>query len=760
MATTTPPRRPWFRRINAPLWAALVSTILCALLYTVHRAGILEVPGLTSWEQRSIDIRFQVRGPAPLKDDRVIIVALDNATRQGMPSLWQNRRGFAELIRKISASSPRAFGIDAFFAAPEINLSPRTVTEVRRARAELAAQTEPLSAAAAVASSALEKVDEETRGDALLADAVRDSEPLVLALLFYLGGSPLPPGSPERPGAEHGRIDESVFLDQPIGQRPPRASGAVVPLPAIGEQTKHMGHVNVRHDSDGMVREAPLVIESGGRFYQSLSLKLTSMELGATTSYASGDTFVSLGDRKIPLDTQTFARIAYLGPNKTFPRISAMDVMQSEAPHPALHDKIVLLGYTDSARDKITTPLERRLDGVELHATLIHNMLHGELLRHTGASVTILVILFFGGLLALLQLRSVRKRGVWMLGLGSLVLFISYCVAAQLIFAKSNLVIEVAAPLLSALVITLTALTIALATEGREKAQIRSAFGQYLQSTLVERLIQDPDRLRLGGQRQELTVLFSDIRGFSRFSEQLAPELLSDFLNEYLTPMTELVMEDAGMLDKYIGDAVMAVYGAPLHVEDHAIRACRTALSMQAALAPLNDSWKQKGLPEIRIGIGINTGEMSVGNMGSQRRFDYTVMGDAVNLGARLESLTKSYNVGILVGEETRRLARTHYAFREIDRVRVLGRSAAASVYELTGTASAPGFTDAQQTLFAQGLAAYRDQDWKVCEERLTAFLAEVPGDGPSTTLLERLDDLRSTDLGETWDGVFDQRVK
>ncbi len=759
MPKTTPPRRPWFRRVNAPLWSALLATVLCTLLYIGHRAGVAEVPGLTAWELRSIDIRFHVRGTAPLKDDRVVIVALDNETRQGMPSLWQNRRGFAELIRKISDSKPRAFGIDAFFAAPEINLSRETVASVREARSKLS-EAGDLSPAATLAGAALAQVDEETRGDAVLADAVDDSEPLVLALLFYLGGTPLEPGSAERPGVAQGRVDESAFLDQPTGQRPPRASGVVAPLPSIGEKTRQMGHVNVRHDADGMVREAPLVIESAGRFYQSLSLKLTSMELGVTTSYASGDHFVTLGETKIPLDSQTFARIAYLGPNKTFPRISAMEVMQSEGPHPALQDKLVLLGYTDSARDKITTPLERRLDGVELHATLIHNLLHGELLKHTGASTTIAIILLFGGLLALLQLRSLRKRGAWMMGVGSLVLFIAFCIAAQLIFSRLHLVIEVVAPLLSALFILLTALTTALATEGREKAQIRSAFGQYLQSTLVERLLQNPESLRLGGQRRELTVLFSDIRGFSRFSEQLEPELLSDFLNEYLTPMTELVMQDAGMLDKYIGDAVMAVYGAPLRIEDHATRACGTALAMQEALAPLNESWKTRGLPEVRIGIGINTGAMSVGNMGSQRRFDYTVMGDAVNLGARLEGLTKSYKVGILVGETTRRAASEGFVFREVDRVRVLGRSAAASVYELCGTTSAPGLSQEQRDLFAQGLAAYREQDWDRCENTLRQLLQELPQDGPSETLLERLSELRKATLGSEWDGVFDQRVK
>ena len=219
-------------------------------------------------------------------------------------------------------------------------------------------------------------------------------------------------------------------------------------------------------------------------------------------------------------------------------------------------------------------------------------------------------------------------------------------------------------------------------------------------------------------------------------------------------------MRDSGMLDKYIGDAVMAVYGAPLPIDDHATRACGTALAMIEALRPLNASWQQRGLPEIRIGIGINTGAMSVGNMGSQRRFDYTVMGDAVNLGARLESLTKSYRVEVLVGEATMQAAQHAFVFREVDRVRVIGRAAAASVYELCGTRAAPALSADDLACFAEGLEAYRAQSWLRCTERLGRFLEAHPDDGPSQTLLDRVPQLRAAELDADWDGVFDQRSK
>jgi adenylate cyclase len=277
---------------------------------------------------------------------------------------------------------------------------------------------------------------------------------------------------------------------------------------------------------------------------------------------------------------------------------------------------------------------------------------------------------------------------------------------------------------------------------------------------LIEKLLQDPERLRLGGQRRELTVLFSDIRNFSRFSEKLEPDVLSDLLNEYLTPMTDIVMDNSGMLDKYIGDAVMAVYGAPVPLDDHAERACESALLMLKKLGPLNEFWSKEGLPEIKIGIGINTGPMSVGNMGSQARFDYTVMGDSVNLGARLESLTKTYKVGVLVGEATQKAAEARFIFREIDSVRVIGRSASARVYQLCGSKDDSPFTEDDLALFQRGLDAYRDREWQESTECFDRFLQEHPEDGPAQTLGNRIASLKAQDLGPDWDGVYEQSNK
>jgi adenylate cyclase len=281
-----------------------------------------------------------------------------------------------------------------------------------------------------------------------------------------------------------------------------------------------------------------------------------------------------------------------------------------------------------------------------------------------------------------------------------------------------------------------------------------------LQSTLIEKLLQDPERLKLGGQRRDLTVLFSDIRSFSSFSERLEPDELSDFLNEYLTPMTDIVMGNSGMLDKYIGDAVMAVYGAPVPMDDHAERACKSALLMMEKLVPLNKVWKEHDLPEIKIGIGINTGLMSVGNMGSEAHFDYTVMGDAVNLGARLEGLTKSYGLSILTGQATMKAATPAFTFREIDSVRVVGRSAAANVYELCGSKDDCPLSEADLSLYQEALGLYRKKEWDSALSSFRSFQEKHPKDGPTATMIERIQLLREEDLGEDWDGVFAQRGK
>jgi len=482
-----------------------------------------------------------------------------------------------------------------------------------------------------------------------------------------------------------------------------------------------------------------------------LGLAVALAELGASgdTRYLAGARTLRAAGRELPVTRGASLALDVLGPGG-IPRISAADVLAGTAPKAALAGKLVFVGLTYAASDKVATSLDRTADGVELHATLVENVLGDRLLRFTGDLALLAATLVLSAIVCTAQLRRVRRRP-WVPPVIALAAILAYVAFAGVMFARGA-VIAIAVPCVLAFTVLIAATVGGLATEGREKARLRAVFSQYVAGPVVDRILADPARARLGGERKELTVLFSDIRGFSLFSEQMPPEQLAAFLGEYLTPMTELVLASGGTLDKYIGDAVMAIWGAPIDVPDHASRACEVALKMQEALVGLNKTWARSGKPAVAIGIGINTGAMAVGNMGSAARFDYTVLGDQVNLGARLEALTKELGVGILVGEATARGAAGDFVFREIDVVRVKGRAGAVPVFELVGRKGDVTVDPA----FGEALALYRRRDLAAAR----AAFAALTGDPVAVVLAARCSVLAEHPPPEDWDGVYDQRSK
>lgn len=749
------------RKINAPLLAAVAATVVCAGMYAGDRAGCWSIPGVDRAELASVDVRFRVRGDRAPRSSDIVIVGLDDATHVRHPEVFQRRRGRAQLVRAIAAHGPRAIGLDMLFVAPEINLPAEVIAKVKAAAHELTHVGDELAPAARQAREALGAVLDAVRGDQLLAEAIRDAGTVVLALYFYAADGDAPRGFTEPAQLAGARFPEAAVVDQPRARSPLAARSAALPLPAIAEGTLATATINVTVDDDGSVRRVPLVWDYGGRYYMPLGLGMARRLLppGAELSYATGDTSVRFGDRALTVDARARAHLNYLRGFPSFPHISAADVLDGTVAPDALRDKLVFVGRTEEIEDRYPTPLDPLRPGVDIHATLAHNILHGELLHRGSAWSAIAAILILGGLIAALQLRAIRRHSNWIVGGGALLITAGYLVAAQLAFSRGLVLLDVVAPVASGVLVTLASLTAGLATEGRERAQLRAAFSQYVSDQVVERIATNPDLARLGGERRELSVLFSDIRGFSRLSEGLEPEVLSQVLNEYLTPMTEQVMRDGGMLDKYIGDAVMAVYGAPLEQPDHAARACRTALAMQRMMADINARFRARGWPEIAIGIGVNSGAMAVGNMGSAARFDYTVIGDAVNLSARLEALTKDYTTRILVGERTVELVGDAFVFRELDLVRVTGRGATARVFELVGTPGDASLSPAELAAFGEALAAYRAADWATAQDRFASFLRAHPDDGPTRVFLERVSALRARPPGD-WDGVYEQRGK
>jgi adenylate cyclase len=755
---------------NVPLLTAIVATLVCAGLLALH-LWLRPLPGLEALEGLSIDARFQLRGARAPASDRVVIVGLDDETRRQFPEVLQTRRGYARLIRALTAYDVKVIALDLYFNAPEVILGRELEADVRAAAAAAAsAGIAPANAASgddadetARLRALIVRIAEELRGDELLATAIAESRRVFLGAYFVAAGGEAAAEPAMLRLARHGDVGDSGGGGQ---RRPVRTTLVNFTLDEIGRGAIGAGAVNAFRDDDGVTRRVPVAIEYGGRHYMPLGLAVALYDMGAAgdTRYVVGERVLRAGGGggggaggggggaraiELPLTTAASMPLDVLGRGR-LPYVSAADVLAGRAAREALAGKLVFVGMTYASYDKVQTPLDKVADGVELHATLAENVLGRRVLSLAGPGAALVAMLVLCGVVIAAQLRRVRRKA-WVPPVIALVAIVAYAVFAQLVFAR-GVIVSVAPPIAFASLVLAAATIGGLATEGREKAYLRGVFSRYVSRAVVDRIIADPARAKLGGERKELTVLFSDIRGFSAFAEGMGPEALASFLGEYLTPMTELVLESGGTLDKYIGDAVMGFWAAPVDVPDHAARACEVALRMQEALVGLNARWKAEGKPEVAIGVGINTGTMSVGNMGTPARFDYTVLGDQVNLAARLEALTKEYGVQILVGEATASAAGAGFVFREVDVVRVKGRAGAAPVFELVGRAGVARVDERWE----KALTLYREREFASAQ----TLFAAMTGDDTAALMAKRCAALASSPPPDDWDGVYEQRSK
>ncbi len=728
---------------NVPLWTAIAATLVACIVSVVHVRG-KGLPGLAGLEGLAIDMRFKMRGPREPSTDRIVIVGIDDETHGR--GLTQTRRGYAQIVDAIAACKPKLMALDFFFQAPEELLPPELMADVKTLDERMRAEDMTGSTAELAMRSVLAKVAEELRGDDKLAIAIAKAKTVVLGAYFFEGDAA--GAAVEPPGLKTARLGQ--VADGGGGDpvlRPIQSRSVQFTRPEIAKGAVGAGAVNDLRDSDGVRRRMPLVVEYGGRHYMTLGLAMALADLGRPrdVTFVVGDSSLKVAEIELSLSRASSLQLDWLGPGK-LPRVGASELLDGKSCD-KVAGKLAFVGVTYAAYDKVLTPLDPTADGVELHATVAENVLGGQLLRGTGWLTTVLSTLLLCAIVCAAQLRGIRRRA-WMPPLLAIGAIGIYVVVALILFER-GLVIAMAAPIILTGAVLLAATIGGLATEGREKAYLRGVFGQYVSDQVVDRILADPSKARLGGERKELTVLFSDIRGFSQVAEGLPPERLAAFLGEYLSPMTDLVLASGGTLDKYIGDAVMAQWGAPIDLADHAARACEVALRMHEVLAELNRGWKAAGKHEIAIGIGVNTGPMAVGNMGSTARFEYTVLGDNVNLGSRLEALTKDYGVGILVGEATAKAAGDAFVFREIDRVRVKGRATAAPVFELVGRAGTK-----LDPAWAEALALYRAGTF------IEARHAFAKLDDAAAKIMTKRCEVLASDPPEEWDGVYEQRSK
>jgi adenylate cyclase len=442
-----------------------------------------------------------------------------------------------------------------------------------------------------------------------------------------------------------------------------------------------------------------------------------------------------------------------------FKRVSLADIYDNTFDKAAVKGKVVLIAVTAIGTfDQRVTPFSPNVPGTEVHAAAIQNMIDGRALKRPTLYVQIEMLLCLA-VAALFGLVLPRLTPAVSLAVFLAALVLWFVFDFFVLFPKDMWFHDL--PLALEMTLSWVGITVwGYLTTGRDKARLKKEFSTVLAPTVVDQLLKDPKLAGLGGMERELTVMFSDIRGFTTMSEKLSPEGLTQFLNEYLTPMTEILIQREGTLDKYMGDAIMAFWGAPIEQKDHAQRAALAALDMIEKLDELKKKWVAEGKPEIEIGIGLNSGLMRVGFMGSERMRNYTLLGDNVNLGSRLEGTNKNYGTRIIVSQTTYEKAKSVVHGRWLDAVRVKGKREPVQIYELIGKGAPPPEVATWIARFEEGMRLYQKQQWDEAEKAFHEVIRLRTEDPASELYLERVEHFRDEPPPENWDGVYEFKTK
>jgi len=717
---------------KAALVAAVVLVVTAVTQEPALRLGIIE-----RLELAAIDYRFSLRGviPLPLASSNVVIVEIAQDSFESMPERFPWPRSYyAHLLRNLKQAGARVVAFDLIFNG-----------------------TDNYSAA----------------NDSLFRAAIRESGLAVLA------------GKREQDSEEFVVTSSRENFGNMF----------------FGTDSA-LGLVNIRPDDDGVYRfyNTSFIVDTArgegfsvptfafaalNRFFDMPPMTVPSRD-GRGFQYAG---------RTIPAYDAAAMLINFYGPNGTVPHIKIQDVLDDESfttteeassgeqintfndpDYGLLHDgtfqnKIVLVGVTvPEYKDLFPVSLGRGrqrgdnlMYGVEIHANVIENVLRSNFIRTQPSATEILMVLALVALAFFVTslIKGLKTRHHLLLEIGGF-LFVGLittliAAVAVLLFNRMNYLLSVTPALLAVAGGYVASTTYHFVAERKQRLQIKSMFSTYVHPSLVEELVDHPERLVLGGKREELTVLFSDIEGFTSISQNMEPETLVSLLNEYLSVMSDIIFRNRGTLDKYVGDGIMAFWGAPIPQRDHAMLACASALQMRDALTELNRTWTPQDKPRINIRIGINTGPMVVGNMGATGKFAYTVMGDSVNVASRLEGANREYRTCIMVSEQTYSLVKESILGRKLDRIAVKGRSEAVTTYELIQLRERPVEPAYVQflTLYEEGLTLYFGRKWAEAQRTLHEALRLNPNDVPATLYHQRARTFEASPPPDNWDGVF-----
>ena len=742
-------------------WRRIAVTLIPLVFALMHASGILRIGVLQRLDDIIYDARLRATMPQTL-DERIVIVDIDEKSLAEVGRWPWGRNKLADVVNELLDRQKVALlGFDVVFAEADDSSGLKRLKQL----AQNEMRDQPGFA------DRLAQVQASLDYDAVFAKAI-EKRPVVMGYYF----------TSDRDGRVNGVLPPPVMGPESLQGRPIKFTswnGYGANIDSIAKAAPMGGFFNSITEGDGVVRSIPLLAEYKGQYYESLSLAMFRALVGLPNvepgfpqekflarNYQGLESILLKQGAKtlaIPVDDRVATLVPFRGTGGvrggSFRYISAADVLAGRVAPGSLKDKIVLLGTTaPGLLDLRVTPVGETYPGVETHANVISGFLDGKVFVKPDYAIGFeVVMLVLSGLtlaLALPMLSAPKAVAASVVVIGALVslnfwLYLSY-----------GLVL----PLASALAMGVTAFALNMSygyfVESKSKRELANLFGTYVPPELVDEMVKNPDSYSMKATTKELTVMFCDMRGFTKMSETMEPTQLQSLLNSVFSRLTDLIRNNRGTIDKYMGDCVMAFWGAPVDTPDHASLAVKTALEMAHAVRRLNEEHREKGLPEIGIGIGLNTGTMCVGDMGSDIRRSYTVIGDSVNLGSRLEGLSKTYGVDIVVSQSTRKLA-NDFAWQELDKVRVKGKDNAVAIFSPLATVGKIEMTDvAELKTWGLTLKAYRMQEWDQCDVQLLNLQRMNAKKYLYQLYAERVASMRLLPFDPEWDGATNFQTK
>ena len=724
------------------------------LVLVFHASGSMNMPLLDNLNRQAYDFLLKLSLQND-EDPRIVIIDIDDKSLQSVGHWPWGRNVLADMLDvSFDHYNISVLGFDVLFAERDDSSGLDTLDEL--AQKELKNNEEYQKI--------LKEIRPSLEYDQRFADAIKDRN-VVLGYFFQrdqkIVGNPTIGALP----------DPAVLLDDELSLIPfPEARGAGGNLELFQSNANHGGFIDLPIiDDDGVIRSIPMFQRFGDVLYEALSLAMVRtlmdfpyLEL-KVEGEAQGQIHVGLEKVEfegfsIPVDERSAALIPYRGTSGSFPYVSAVDVLNKTVPMEIMEGAIVLVGTTAAGLlDLRSTPVQGLYPGVEVHANLIAGILDGSIKQNpafiAGASMISLIIIW-----VLTSIITINQNMI-LFTAATLTLITSIIGGVYYAWAEAHIVLPIASQLILIGFIIVHQMTFSYFVENKSKRQLAKVFGQYIPRELVNELGNQEEEYAIGGELREMTVMFSDIRGFTAISENMEPKDLTQMMNAYFTSMTEAIQNHRGTIDKYIGDAIMAFWGAPIHDPKHAEQALEATLDMVHRLDELEILFKEKGWPKIAIGCGINTGPMYVGNIGSEFRKSYTVLGDSVNLGSRVEALTKKYGVSIIVTESTRAVCPNH-SYRELDCVRVVGKNEPVAIYEPVGlTANLSDEQTQELSEYHEALHLHRNQNW---DETITRFKALLEKDDRLIyqEYINRSENYKTNPPDSDWDGVYTHSSK